>query len=104
MKPRFPLLSLVSLVIPFLVGIGSYPLWLRAFSDDPTGKAGMFIVIAAITCATLTASVGAIGGAIVAYIAHRRRERFPFIRALSFIGNLCLAGYGIYLLLSLPRA
>jgi ABC-type Fe3+ transport system permease subunit len=105
MKPRFPILSLVSLVLPFLVGLGSYPLWLRTFANqDPTGDAGIFIVIAAINGAILAAGLGGIIGAVMACFAHRRRERFAFIRAISFLGNLGFAGYGIYLLLSLPRA
>lgn len=104
MNPRFPLLSLVSLLSPFLVGFASYPIWLFILDNDPTGKAGMFIVIAAITCAILTACAGAIGGAILAYIAHRRRERYFLIRAFSFLCNIGLVGFGIYLWLSLPRA
>jgi len=104
MKRPFPKFSLLSLVPALLLGIGSYPIWLHAFGDDPTGKAGIFIVIAALTCALLAAGVGSILGAILALIAHIRHERFVVLRALSFIGNLALASYAFYVWFSLPRA
>ena len=103
MKRQVPVFSLISLVPALLFGFGSYPIWLRAF-DDPTGKAGMFILIAAITCATLTAGGGALVGIILSIVAHVRRERFIAIRALSFFGNLALTGYALYVWFSLPRA
>jgi hypothetical protein len=104
MNRRFPGFSLLSLAAPFLFGFASYPIWLRVFGDDPTGKAGMFIVLAALMCAVFTAAGGALAGTVFAIVAHSRRERFVLIRAFSLLVNLAVLGYGLHLWLSLPRA
>lgn len=103
MKRRFPGFSLLSLAAPFLFGFASYPIWLRVFDDDPTGKAGMFVVVAALTCAAFTAAGGALIGTAFVIVAHSRRERFIPIRAFSLLVNLAVLGYGLHLWFSLPR-
>ncbi len=104
MKRPFPKLSVFSLFPAFVFGFGSYPLWVREFADGSTGNAAFPVVVAIITCSILTAGLGAIYGAVLALIAHFRRERLIIIRAVSLLINVTIVGYALYVWLALRRA
>jgi hypothetical protein len=107
MTGRFPFFTVGSLLSAPVLALVSIPIWRiviehqirndpqQIYSPDP-GQFGAFGVIAGVV---LTALVSAALGAVLAIVAHVRREAFIPFRAITFTTNVALVGYGVYLLL-----
>jgi len=101
---RLPAFTIASLGTPILIGVLSYPTWSYYLRDsDPTGKAGMFVVVALVILTILSVAAGSVVGLILAIIGHFRKERWRLFRGLSLILNTLVLAFGIYTLCSLPR-
>ncbi len=106
MTGRFPTFSIGSLLCAPVLALVSIPIWRWIIqhqiehapgpmnSPDP-GQFGAFGIVAGVA---LTGLFGAGLGLILAVVAHVRREAFVPFRSVSFLANLALVGYGIYLL------
>lgn len=104
-QKRWPPFTIASFMSPVLVGVASYPIWSYYLRDsDPTGKGGMFVVVALIILTTLSVAVGSVFGLVFAITGHIKRERWLVARVLFMVANTLIAGYGIYTFCSLPRA
>jgi hypothetical protein len=108
MTRPFPFFTVGSLLIAPVLALLSIPVWRIVIEDqirnapqpiyspDP-GQFGGFGVIVGVV---LTTFVSAALGAVLAIVAHVRREVFTPFRAITFAANVAIVGFGIYLLFS----
>jgi hypothetical protein len=105
MTLRFPFFTICALLVAPLFCYASIPLW-RLYISNRAGsntKTLYFAEYGVATGAFLSAVAGAAVGLIFTVLARSRRERFPPLRALGFICNLGLLGYGLFVVLTTFR-
>jgi hypothetical protein len=102
MTQRFPTFTVSALSAALVFYFASLPLWSIYLSHRAAGdsKALYFAEYGIFIGAFLSGVVGAALGVVFAAVAHRRRERFLPLRALAFIANLVVVGYGLFVVFS----